>query len=234
MMTDRTGNRPSSRVILVPLMDSYVGIEEGLESLQLLSAVPATTLVVWSTEATLPADLRERFAQAIGGCCFVGALPSRAEALMQYQGVYVPIVTTGTAYALSEGDDREPVIRTLLIAALLGLPIAVLGCGWDPESDAWTRAGLGRASSIWPDAWRARSQYVRRLGVSVLRRPGQVSNWAKTDLDGPRVLDVEMVESRRQLGMQDVPVGPRTVVTPGAHDRMRQYGMTLRLSGEKS
>ena len=230
-----TGGRDAeSRVVLTLVLDHYVGVAEGMESLRLLTTTPGVVLVVWSALTTIAPDLRDRFAMAVGGCSFAEELPNSPETLRDYQGVYVPIASNGLVYALSEGDDRDPVVRTLLLATFLGIPAAILGMGWDPNTDSWVKAGLGRASTVWPDAWRMRSQRLRHLGMDVLRTPDMVTSWAGQALEGPRVLDAALVEVRHHQGQREVSVGTRTIVTPGAHDRLRQYGMTLRTSGEKT
>jgi hypothetical protein len=229
-----SGRDAKPRVVLALVRDHYVGVAEGLESLRQLGATPGVTLVVWSSATTIPSDLRDRFAMAVGGCRFVEALPSNPEALLAYQGVYVPVASSGLAFALSEGDDRDSMERTVLLAAFLGMPVAILGIGWVPNTNPWHQAGLGRAASLWPDAWRMRSQRLRQLGMEILRTPEQVADWAQRALDGPRMVDAAMIDGYFRRGQREVLVGGHTIVTPSAFDRLREYGMTLKMSGEKT
>ncbi len=222
------------RVVLALVQDHYVGVAEGLESLRQLGTTPGVTLVVWSASSAIPRDLQDRFAMAVGGCTFIEALPGDPEALLTYQGVYVPIASNGLAFALSEGDDRDAMERTVLLAAFLGMPVAILGIGWEPNSNPWLQAGLGRAATLWPDAWRMRSQRLRQLGIEILRTPEQATDWARRALDGPRVVDAAMIDGYLRRGQREVLVGVHTIVTPSAYDRLREYGMTLKTSGEKT
>ena len=222
------------RVVLALVRDHYIGVAEGLESLRQLGTTPDVTLVVWSTPATIPHDLQDRFALAVGGCKFIEALPDDSDALLTYQGVYVPIASSGLAFALSEGDDRESMERTVLLATFVGMPVAILGIGWEPNTKPWLQAGLGRADTLWPNEWRTRTQRLRQLGLEILRTPEQATHWAQYALEGPRVMDAVMIEGCYRRGQREVFVGIRTVVTPGAYDLLRKYGMTLKTSGAKT
>ncbi len=220
--------------LLSIIVDHYVGIAEGMDSLCKLGADSKIALVVWGTPEALPRDLRNSFAQAVGGCQFTESLPATPREVMTYHGVYVPIAPNGLAYALSQGDDRDPVVRTLLMAAFVGLPIALLATGLEPNGTGWAKAGMGRAAAIWPDAWRMRMQTLRGLGIDLLRQPDEVGEWASNRLDGPRILDIGLVDMWHEQGMTGVGVGVKTIVTPGAHDRLREYGMTLQMNGERT
>ena len=227
------GRDAKSRVVLALVQDHYVGVAEGLESLRILGATPGVTLVVWSASTTIPRDFQDRFAMAVGGCSFIDALPGDPEILSTYQGVYVPIASSGLAFALSEGDDRGSIERTVLLATFLGMPVAILNIGWEPSTNPWFQAGIGRAARLWPDAWSMRSQRLRQLGMEILRTPDQVTVWAQRALNGPRVVDAAMIDAYLRRGQREVLVGVHTVVTPSAYDRLREYGMTLKMSGEK-
>ena len=221
----------SAGTVLAIVLDHYVGVSEGIDSLSRLCGTSGLSLIVWSPHGVIPHELREPFSIAVGGCRFRDALPDSPAQFLRYQAVYVPIAMTGLVYGLVHGDDRDPVVRTILMAVYLGIPVALLGIGFNPAHRAWDVSGLGRAQAIWPDEWRTQTKRLRGLGVDVLKDPLDALGWVHERLGGPKLLDVGMVEMFHVRGINEVMVGVSTVITPGAQDHLRHYGMKIKIGG---
>ncbi len=224
--------------VLALITGGTIGLESGLEQLEMLQAQGAELSVVLSPAAERVVG-KERVEKSLGAQVEVitGEMPFPGRQLREAALVVVPVLTQNTAAKLAQ-TITDGLAPTLLMQALLmGKPVLAASNAADPQ-DGWRiRAQMGKGAPALQQALSMNLKRLSEFGMTLLpveelaahcqRRSGVAEKSGETKSCRKVVVDAAMIQGVAASGQKQIRLAPGAIVTPLARDIARQQGVEL-------